>query len=182
MTASLRCLTNPMSVSKVQRWGKGQEETRKTTLSSLTLRRKRSSASASSVIICSAKLPWQEKLSPKQWNRLKKWKACWRNTLPQSSSLVSESLWLGMMYTNKINTEQPLCTSCCSFVIQGPSELLAKLSTIGLKGKMVSKPCWVWISCSARRRQRLARLQERAGQDHADGAAVCLFYQSLVVR
>ena len=41
-----------------------------------------------------------------------------------------EWTFVEMMYTNKINTEQPLCTSCCSFVIQGPSELLAKLSTI----------------------------------------------------
>ena len=38
-----------------------------------------------------------------------------------------EWTFVGMMYTNKINTEQPLCTSCCSFVIQGPSEVLAKL-------------------------------------------------------
>ena len=50
-----------------------------------------------------------------------------------------EWIFAGMMNANKINTEQPLCTSCCSFVIQGPSELLAKLSTIEADLKLIRK-------------------------------------------
>ena len=50
-----------------------------------------------------------------------------------------EWTFVEMMYTNKINTEQPLCTSCCSFVIQGPSELLAKLLTI--EADLIPKSC-----------------------------------------
>ena len=30
--------------------------------------------------------------------------------------------FVGMIYTNKIKTNQPLCSSCSSFVIEGPSE------------------------------------------------------------
>ena len=50
-----------------------------------------------------------------------------------------EWIFVGMMNANKINTEQPLCISCCSFVIQGPSELLAKLSTI--EADLIPKSC-----------------------------------------
>merc|ERR1712004_604004 len=38
--------------------------------------------------------------------------------------------FVGMIYTNKIRTSQPLCPDCRSFVIEGPSELHLKLSAV----------------------------------------------------
>ena len=38
--------------------------------------------------------------------------------------------FVGMIYTNKIKTSQPLCPDCSSFVIEGPSELHIKLSAV----------------------------------------------------
>merc|ERR550534_2891701 len=48
-----------------------------------------------------------------------------------------------MIYTNKINTkrQQPLCPDCSSFVIEGPSKLQTKLSTIQNDLKQVRNTC-----------------------------------------
>merc|ERR1712004_130255 len=49
-----------------------------------------------------------------------------------SELTVGEWLFVGMIYTNNINTkmQQSLCPPCSSFVIEGPSELHTKLLTI----------------------------------------------------
>ena len=45
-----------------------------------------------------------------------------------------------MIYTNKIKTNQPLCSSCSSFVIEGPSELHTKLSAVDNVLQLKRKP------------------------------------------
>merc|ERR1712004_182753 len=54
-----------------------------------------------------------------------------------------EWLFVGMIYTNNINTkkQQPICPDCSSFVIEGPSELHTKLSTIQNDLEQVRNTC-----------------------------------------
>ena len=52
-----------------------------------------------------------------------------------------EWVFVGAIYTNNIKAKQPLCASCSSFVIQGPSQLHTKLSAIESDLKRIRKKC-----------------------------------------
>merc|ERR1712004_891885 len=66
-----------------------------------------------------------------------------------------EWLFVGMIYTNNINTkkQQPICPDCSSFVIEGPSELHTKLSTIQNDLEQVR------VTCSPNHAQYVSLLQ-----------------------
>merc|ERR1711962_371978 len=68
---------------------------------------------------------------------------------------VGDWLFVGMIYTNNINTkkQQPLCPDCNSFVIEGPTELHTKLSTIQNDLEQVR------VTCSSNHAQYVSLLQ-----------------------
>merc|ERR1712004_445878 len=72
-----------------------------------------------------------------------------------SELTVGEWLFVGMIYTNNINTkmQQSLCPPCSSFVIEGPSELHTKLLTIQNDLEQVR------VTCSPNHAQFVSMLQ-----------------------